>query len=323
MWLILQQELSKGEDLYMKTSSLGRLFRAKLSITLLIVCLLGGTLFSFEQVSANGAVQVYVDGKEVHFSDVQPIVKDGRTLVPVRAIVDAMGAKTSWNGSQQRAEISLNHRKAHFILNLPYVQKYQTANQATYSHILEIDTPAQLVQNRTMVPLRAVGEALGYRVGWDARTQTATYQKGNPTTTFKQYGVVGDISKLQQKELEVFFQTNQEREAQGAKALSLHVNLSAVAQEKSRDMHNQQYFDHTSPTYGSPFDMMRAFGISFQAAGENIAAGYRTSGDVMTGWMNSEGHRKNILSSNFSYIGVGYHHGQSGYNHYWTQMFMR
>ena len=66
------------------------------------------------------------------------------------------------------------------------------------------------------------------------------------------------------------------------------------------------YFSHNSPVYGSPFDMMKSFGISYWAAGENIARGYKTPEGVVRGWMNSEGHRKNILKERYTHIGVGY-----------------
>ena len=65
-------------------------------------------------------------------------------------------------------------------------------------------------------------------------------------------------------------------------------------------MINKNYFDHTSPTYGSPFDMMKKFGISYRTAGENIAKGQRTPQEVMNSWMNSSGHRANILNSSFT-----------------------
>ena len=81
------------------------------------------------------------------------------------------------------------------------------------------------------------------------------------------------------------------------------------------------YFDHTSPTYGSPFDMMKTFNISYKAAGENIAMGQRTPSEVMTDWMNSSGHRANILNSNFTELGVGIYKGANG-TIYWTQMFI-
>ena len=83
-------------------------------------------------------------------------------------------------------------------------------------------------------------------------------------------------------------------------------------------MQTKGYFSHTSPTYGSPFDMMKKFGITYRSAGENIAMGQRTPEEVVKAWMNSEGHRKNILNSSFTHIGVG--HVASG--NYWTQMFI-
>ncbi len=91
-----------------------------------------------------------------------------------------------------------------------------------------------------------------------------------------------------------------------------------MARYKSQDMHDRGYFDHTSPTYGTPFQMMRAFGLTYRSAGENIAMGYRTPQAVVTGWMNSPGHRANILNSSYKKIGVGY--VASG--NYWTQMFI-
>ncbi len=98
---------------------------------------------------------------------------------------------------------------------------------------------------------------------------------------------------------------NVERTKRGLKALTLDTKLSNVATMKSQDMIDKNYFDHNSPTYGSPFDMMRKFGISYRSAGENIAEGQRSPEEVMNAWMNSEGHRKNILNPNFTTLGVG------------------
>ena len=93
--------------------------------------------------------------------------------------------------------------------------------------------------------------------------------------------------------------------------------LSRVARYKSQDMKDKGYFSHTSPTYGSPFDMMKKFGITYRTAGENIAKGQRTPQAVVNAWMNSSGHRANILNSSFTQIGVGY----VADGNYWTQMF--
>lgn len=111
---------------------------------------------------------------------------------------------------------------------------------------------------------------------------------------------------------------NEIRRQNGLGELTLNEALCDVAREKSRDMRSLGYFDHTSPTYGSPFDMMKAFGIPYRAAGENIAMGYPTPESVVEGWMHSDGHRANILNPSFSEIGMGY----VADGHYWTQMFI-
>lgn len=118
-------------------------------------------------------------------------------------------------------------------------------------------------------------------------------------------------------EQEVVRLVNVERAKAGLPALTEDWQLSRVARYKSQDMRDKGYFSHQSPTYGSPYDMMRAFGISYRAAGENIAMGQRTPAAVVNAWMNSSGHRANILSKSFTKIGVGY--VASG--NYWTQMF--
>jgi uncharacterized protein YkwD len=87
-------------------------------------------------------------------------------------------------------------------------------------------------------------------------------------------------------------------------------------------MVDKGYFSHTSPTYGSPFKMMESFGIRFSAAGENIAMGMRTPAEVMNAWMNSPGHRNNILNNSFNEIGVGLAKDSKG-RQYWTQMFIK
>ncbi|EJR91973.1 CAP domain-containing protein [Bacillus cereus] len=123
------------------------------------------------------------------------------------------------------------------------------------------------------------------------------------------------LSEFEQRVVEL---TNAERAKQGLPALKIDTELSKVARIKSEDMQKNNYFDHNSPTYGSPFDMMKKFGISYTSAGENIAQGQRTPEEVVQAWMNSAGHRANILNNGFTHIGVGY--VESG--NYWTQQFI-
>ncbi|MEG6616990.1 CAP domain-containing protein [Peptococcaceae bacterium 1198_IL3148] len=123
-------------------------------------------------------------------------------------------------------------------------------------------------------------------------------------------------SAFQSKVVEL---VNQERSKAGLQPGVVKADLTNVAQLKAEDMANNNYFSHTSPTYGSPFDMMKQFGINYSYAGENIAVGYSTPESVMEGWMNSEGHKKNILNPNFTEIGVGF--TTNGY--YWVQEFAK
>ncbi|MBO8172274.1 MAG: SafA/ExsA family spore coat assembly protein [Bacillaceae bacterium] len=129
------------------------------------------------------------------------------------------------------------------------------------------------------------------------------------------------LTGIKQMEYQVIQLVNQERTQRGLQPLKPNWELSRVARFKSQDMRDMHYFSHTSPVYGSPFTMIRNFGLSFRSAGENIAAGQATPQQVMNGWMNSPGHRQNILNPSFTEIGVGYASG-GGYGHYWTQMFI-
>lgn len=140
----------------------------------------------------------------------------------------------------------------------------------------------------------------------------------NPSEQLSKKEQTAESTILSEYELEVVELTNVERQKHGLAPLQIDEALSKVARVKSEDMAKQNYFSHNSPTYGSPFDMMKQFGISYRTAGENIAMGQRSPQEVVNAWMNSEGHRANILNSNFTHIGVG--HASNG--NYWTQQFI-
>ena len=119
-------------------------------------------------------------------------------------------------------------------------------------------------------------------------------------------------------ENEVIRLVNEIRVENGLKPLTTNWELSRVARYKSEDMSAKKYFSHTSPTYGTPFQMIKAFGLTYRSAGENIAYGQRTPAAVVNAWMNSSGHRANILNPSYTQIGVGY----CANGNYWTQMFI-
>ncbi|RXT08163.1 CAP domain-containing protein [Ammoniphilus sp. CFH 90114] len=114
---------------------------------------------------------------------------------------------------------------------------------------------------------------------------------------------------------------NQERQRNGLSALTAHPELTRLARVKSQDMITGNYFSHQSPTHGSPFDMIRNAGVSFSTAGENIAGNQSVDG-AHTALMNSPGHRANILSNEYSHIGIGIVSG-GAYGNMFTQMFIK
>lgn len=130
--------------------------------------------------------------------------------------------------------------------------------------------------------------------------------------------IPGKDTTVEAYEAEVIRLVNEIRVQYGLQPLKTNWELSRVARYKSQDMVDKHYFSHTSPTYGSPFQMLKAFGLSYRTAGENIAYGQRTPQEVVNAWMNSSGHRANILNSSYTQIGVGY----VANGNYWTQMFI-
>ena len=132
---------------------------------------------------------------------------------------------------------------------------------------------------------------------YPTQNNTGTQDSTTPSQT-------EDTSGLTADEQEVFNLVNAKRTAAGLAALSIDVEVQKVARDKAQDMVDNNYFSHTSPIYGSPFDMMKSYGIKYKAAGENIAGNSSNSGAV-NAWMNSEGHKANILSNNYNYTGIG------------------
>lgn len=125
---------------------------------------------------------------------------------------------------------------------------------------------------------------------------------------------------LTSDELEVFNLINEQRTQNGLAALKIDTEVQNVARIKAQDMVNNNYFSHTSPTYGSPFDMLKSFKVSYKTAGENIA-GNSSNSAAVTAWMNSSGHKANILNSSFNYTGIGVIKG-SKYGKIYVQMFI-
>ena len=189
---------------------------------------------------------------------------------------------------------------------VPFEWSYETALDAAVQYGI---APREALQEQYIsrgnlsILLYRTAEKLGFNMG-DVDTTPDT----EPTP---------DNSGVSDLEQQVVDLVNQERAAYGLAPLTLNTELCNGARLKSQDMLDNGYFNHYSPTYGDPFDMMEALGFnSWYAAAENIARGQKTAEEVMNSWMNSPGHRANILSEEYTEIGVGYAGG------YWTQWFV-
>lgn len=151
----------------------------------------------------------------------------------------------------------------------------------------------------------------------------ANPQIANPALIYPGQKInIPEGAPLKSFEDEIVRLVNVERSRNGLGALTSNWQAARCARIKSQDMIDRGYFSHTSPTYGSPFKMMESFGLRFSAAAENIAYGQRTAQEVMTSWMNSPGHRANILSRSYTQIGVGVAKKSNG-TLYFTQMFLK
>lgn len=129
---------------------------------------------------------------------------------------------------------------------------------------------------------------------------------------------VKDLSSLSAEEA-VAELVNSERRAAGKSALTLDSKLCEAAEIRAKEI--ADYFSHTRPDGSACFTVLDELGIRYGAAGENIAAGQRSPQEVMGDWMNSSGHKQNILSGNYSKIGVGLYKSKDGFGYYWVQIF--
>ena len=181
-----------------------------------------------------------------------------------------------------------------------------SAQAATATHTVAPGDSLWKIANRYQVGLQEIK---------DANPQIQNYDLIYPGDRIYIPTTDTDVTDFEQ---EVIRLVNEIRAKNGLKPLAHDWQLSRVARIKSQDMKDNRYFAHNSPVYGTPFQMIRSFGISFRSAGENIARGYATPQAVVNGWMNSSGHRANILNANYTHIGVGY----VAQGNYWTQMFI-
>lgn len=249
-------------------------------------------------VFADDDITVYLNEDELIFEQ-SPIIQNDSTLVPFRAIFENLDMVVQWFGDEQR----VTAQKDDLTITLFIDENTMYVNDTS----IELNTPPIIYNDYTLVPLRAVSESAGAEVFWDGDTHTVYIETDNESD-FDDWGY------------EVLNLVNEERAKYNVAPLKWDDSLAALAESHCEDMIDRNFFAHNTPDGKTPFDRMKAAGISYSSAGENIAAGQSSPQNVMDSWMNSPGHRKNILNPDFEYIGVGLARGGS-YGIYWAQEF--
>ena len=272
------------------------------ALTLVMGLVVSSIAFGSEGSAAvSDEISVTVGGSYISF-DVPPRIIDGTTMLPVRLALEPLGAEFAWDEKSQTVTVRANGKTIVLTIGAE-TAVVDGANKPLMK-------PAMIIDGRTLIPIRFVAEELGYGVDWDNDTRTVIISFDDDETDDTLAGYVSRVLEL----------VNEERAKEGLGPLKLDEDLCAVAQMHCEDMVKRDFFDHINPDGKSPFDRMKDYGISYMAAGENIACGQRSPEEVVDSWMNSPGHRANILSKAFGKIGIGYAEGGT-YGTYWAQCF--
>lgn len=187
-----------------------------------------------------------------------------------------------------------------------YVASSYLMDEASYQAMIAEEEAAALAAQQAAQQQAAAEQA--------AAEQAAAEQAAAEQATQQQQVAQGDYKA------QVVAIMNQERANAGVGGISQNASLDAVAQIRAQEI--VQSFSHTRPNGTSCFTILDEGGIAYMTAGENIAAGYGDPASVMSGWMNSPGHRANILNGSFGQVGIGYYTDpNSGYGTYWVQIF--
>ena len=283
-------------------------------------------------------------------------------MIPLRFVSTGLGINENaiqYNSNTKEITITYNGTTAKFIVGTNKL----VLNGEEFSMLIENKYPVytEIKNGSTFIPLRSLELAFGVKIDWVNETKTAILTNGKENTNIieevqnveqvittpiieneNQVNQESNKSKefteeeIRAMEEEVVKLVNEERAKHNLQPLEIDEILMKLSREKSEDMYTNNYFSHISEKLGAPADVIRSNGLEFTWMGENIAKGQTTPSEVVQGWMNSKGHRENILSPNAKYIGVGYFGGiqdiqvnsykgseiKKDYVPYWTQQFI-
>lgn len=258
--------------------------------------------------------EMYVNGECIKL-DNAPFIMDGRILVPLRAISESLGCTVGWDPESCSVTIIIGGT----VLPRPTAQPSQPPEATAVPTAAPTAAPTSapsVSPEATDIPAPEATPA-----PTQAPTSAPTAAPTERPTARPTAAPTQAPSSESAMEREVLSLVNSVRAENGLSALSWAEDLAAVARAHSADMISRGFFSHTNPDGLSPFDRLRNSGISYRTAAENIAYGQRSAEAVMNSWMNSSGHRANILNKNVTELGVGAVKSQNG-TIYWTQMFI-
>jgi len=297
-------------------------------LSVVLVLVLSFAIVPAIAVYASGEITVTIDGVPVEFEGQQPVIVSNRTLVPVRGVFEEMGFAVIWNNEARQAML-MNGR---YIVVLTIGSDVFTVNGASHT----LDVPAQIIGGRTMIPLRAVLERVGYNLDWDGNTQTViitdlTANANQPRvatesssiilpdrrltdeerqTWIAEYNELGGASAF---ELEAVRLVNEIRIENNLSTVEMNVTLMMSARFYTQTManlrtglgHNMGPYGVEGASHGASANVAAAFGGRLGWNGGNGAAGHGTPQALVSGWMNSPGHRAYMLSPEHRFIGIG------------------
>jgi len=248
-------------------------------------------------ISAQSDITVTIDDIAINFPNNRPQIVHNRTLAPARETFEALGFEVEWYESAQRVTFIRDD----YIIVLFIGGYYFTTNDIVHN----LEVPMQIISDTAFLPLRSPLESVGYALGWNVSTMTVLI-----STT-------GELPEPTAEELEwrVYMLTNMERLSRGIDPLIWNDRLSVAARLHSEDMSENNFMSHTGSDDSSPIDRMERVNFNFARAAENVARRQRTPEEVVDAWMDSEGHRRNMLDPLLTDIGVGFS------DYAWTQKF--
>lgn len=246
---------------------------------------------------ASGGITVYLNNEKMVFEQ-EPIIQNDSTLVPFRSIFEAFGMVVQWFGDEKRVTAEKDGLSITLFIN--------STDMLVNGEKTVLNTAPIIYNDFTLVPLRAISEAADADVDWDGSTKTVY--------------IKSDISSTENWGREVLDLVNAERAEYDLEPLKWDNTLAKLAEDYCLDMINRDFFSHNTPDGKTLFDRMAENNIKYSVAGENIAYGQSSPEEVVKQWLNSPGHRKNILNPYFKYLGVGIKRG-GRYGIYWVQEF--